>query len=64
MSHTYYVRARDVPEGVVITVDCESLHSQLERVSTELFHLKDKAVADALIRLGWTPPPEATHEGT
>lgn len=27
-------------------------------ISREVVHLKEQGIRDALIRLGWTPPPE------
>lgn len=37
------------------TYDLDDLR---QRVTTQIIKLKDKQVREALIALGWTPPPE------
>lgn len=49
----------DIIDGHIIEQKVEQLmNDAVINVSTEIINLKDKQVYDALISLGWTPPPQ------
>ncbi len=45
----------------IILVDInhpDPVKAAIKKISCEVFSLREKAVRDGLIKLGWTPPPE------
>lgn len=57
----YAVRADEFRGELGITVSREGLDGLFHAISREVINLKEQAVKDMLIRLGWTPPNE-NHE--
>lgn len=64
MTHTIDVRTSVYPEGLIITEVIEDLGIYRDRIMRQVVNTKDQQVREALIKMGWTPPPNSRDSDT
>lgn len=61
---TIDVRTSVYPEGLIVTEVIEDLGFYRERIMRQVVATKDHQIREALIKLGWTPPPNSRDSDT
>lgn len=61
---TIDVRTSVYPEGLIVTEVIEDLGVYRERIMRQVVNTKDQQIREALIKLGWTPPPNSRDSDT
>lgn len=57
MKIAYEVSTQALPNGDIVQ-ELSSVGDFRERIYTQIFHTQDVQIREALIKLGWMPPPK------
>ena len=57
--HTEIDKRNHIIKQSVNCVGDASFQDLRQHISTQVFRLQEKQLREALIRMGWTPPPDA-----
>ena len=61
---TIDVRTNVYPSGMIISELIEDAGTITERVMRSALNTQERQIRDALIKLGWTPPPNSRDSDT